>query len=126
MRHHRSVASSFSSSGVVGLAGRVPAVDRHPLRSSALVLDGAPLPLAGTARIYTCGITPYDVTHLGHAATFVWADLLASVCRAAAVKPAVCRNVTDVDDVLTAAASVRGRHYDEFALTQEFLFDRDM
>jgi L-cysteine:1D-myo-inositol 2-amino-2-deoxy-alpha-D-glucopyranoside ligase len=120
------VASSLSSSGVVGLAGRVPAVDREPLRSSALVLDGAPLPLAGTARIYTCGITPYDVTHLGHAATFVWADLLATVCRAAGVPPMVCRNVTDVDDVLTAAASGRGRPYDEFALTQEFLFDRDM
>ncbi len=120
------MASSLSSSGVVGLAGRVPAVDRDPLRSSALVLDGSPLPLAGTARIYTCGITPYDVTHLGHAATFVWADLLATVCRAAGVPPVVCRNVTDVDDVLTAAASGRGRPYDEFALTQEFLFDRDM
>lgn len=126
MRHDRGVASSFSSSGVVGLAGRVPAVDREPLRSSALVLDGSPLPLAGTARIYACGITPYDVTHLGHAATFVWTDLLAGVCRAAGVPPVVCRNVTDVDDVLTEAATGRGRPYDEFALTQEFLFDRDM
>jgi cysteinyl-tRNA synthetase len=126
MRHDRSVVSSFSSSGVVGLAGRVPAVDREPLRSSALVLDGSPLPLGGTARIYACGITPYDVTHLGHAATFVWTDLLASVCRAAGVPPMVCRNVTDVDDVLTEAAKGRGRPYDEFALTQEFLFDRDM
>ncbi len=120
------MVSSLSSSGVVGLAGRVPAVDRTPLRSSALVLDGSPLPLAGNARIYACGITPYDVTHLGHAATFVWTDLLATVCRAAGVQPSVCRNVTDVDDVLTEAATGRGRAYDEFALTQEFLFDRDM
>ncbi len=120
------MASSVSSSGVVGLAGRVPPVDRDPLRSSALVLDGRPLPLAGSARIYSCGITPYDVTHLGHAATFVWTDLLATVCRAAGVQPSVCRNVTDVDDVLTEAATGRGRPYDEFALTQEFLFDRDM
>ncbi|MGN6130768.1 MAG: cysteine--tRNA ligase [Nocardioidaceae bacterium] len=120
------MVSSLSSSGVVGLAGRVPAVDRTPLRSSALVLDGQPLPLAGSARIYACGITPYDVTHLGHAATFVWTDLLATVCRAAGVQPSVCRNVTDVDDVLTEAATGRGRAYDEFALTQEFLFDRDM
>jgi cysteinyl-tRNA synthetase len=101
-------------------------VDREPLRSSALVLDGSPLPLGGTARVYACGITPYDVTHLGHAATFVWTDLLSGVCRAAGVQVSVCRNVTDVDDVLTEAASGRGRPYDEFALTQEFLFDRDM
>jgi cysteinyl-tRNA synthetase len=37
-----------------------------------------------------------------------------------------CRNVTDVDDVLTSAAAARGRHYDEFALSQEFLFEQDM
>ncbi|MGZ4444325.1 MAG: cysteine--tRNA ligase [Nocardioidaceae bacterium] len=120
------MASSPASSGVVGLSGRFPLVDRSPLHSGALVLAGQPLPLVGSARIYTCGITPYDVTHLGHAATFVWADLLVTVCRTAGVQPVVCRNVTDVDDVLTAAATGRGRPYDEFALTQEFLFDRDM
>ena len=37
-----------------------------------------------------------------------------------------CRNVTDVDDVLTAAARGEGKHYDDFALSQEFLFERDM
>ncbi|HET7358105.1 MAG TPA: cysteine--tRNA ligase [Nocardioidaceae bacterium] len=120
------MAGTYSSSGVIGRAGRMPVVDPDLLRSSRADLDGRPLPLVGTARIYTCGITPYDVTHLGHAATFVWADLLATVLHAAGVQPTVCRNVTDVDDVLTAAASGRGRPYDEFALTQEFLFDRDM
>jgi len=104
----------------------VPLVDPDLLRSSRADLGGRPLPLVGSARIYTCGITPYDVTHLGHAATFVWADLLATVLHAAGLESVVCRNVTDVDDVLTAAASGRGRPYDEFALTQEFLFDRDM
>ncbi len=44
-------------------------------------LGGAVLPLAGRARVYACGITPYDVTHLGHAATFVWVDTLARVLR---------------------------------------------
>ena len=33
-------------------------------------LGGTSLPLVGRARVYACGITPYDVTHLGHAATF--------------------------------------------------------
>ena len=116
----------YSSSGVVGLAGRLPAVDHDPVRSSSLVLDGRPLTLAGHAHVYTCGITPYGVTHLGHAATFVWADLVVTLCRAAGVEPVTCRNVTDVDDVLTAAASRAGSRYDELAVTQEFLFDRDM
>ena len=124
--HDRTVVTSHITSGVVGLAGRVPAVDPEPVLSGSLTLAGAPLPLVGAARIYTCGITPYDVTHLGHAATFVWADLVGCLTRHLGVTPVTCRNVTDVDDVLTAAASSRGRAYDEFALTQEFLFDRDM
>jgi cysteinyl-tRNA synthetase len=100
----------------------------HPpgVRAAHLVLDGAPLPLAGAARVYTCGITPYDVTHLGHAATFVWSDLLASVARAVEVPTVTSRNVTDVDDVLTAAAALHHRTTDDVAVTQEFLFDRDM
>jgi L-cysteine:1D-myo-inositol 2-amino-2-deoxy-alpha-D-glucopyranoside ligase len=97
-----------------------------PIRSAHLRLAGASLPLVGHARLYVCGITPYDVTHLGHAATFVWADLAASVLRAAGVEVTTCRNVTDVDDVLTEAAGVRGRDTGEFALYQEYLFDKDM
>ena len=118
--------SNLSASGILGSAGRVPLVDTEPLRSSDLTLAGRRLPLTAKARIYVCGITPYLVTHLGHAATFVWADALSSVARLAGVMVETCRNVTDVDDVLTAAALEHGRPYDEFALTQEFLFDRDM
>ncbi|RYE78306.1 MAG: cysteine--tRNA ligase, partial [Myxococcales bacterium] len=91
-----------------------------------LVLAGAPLPLTGTLRVYTCGITPYDVTHLGHASTFVWADLLTHLARLVDVKTVSSRNVTDIDDVLTAAAEVRQRHYDELAVTAEFDFERDL
>ena len=119
-------ARRIPGSGVLGEAGRVPAQDPAPLRSSGLRLAGSPLPLVGTARIYVCGITPYDVTHLGHAATFVWADTLAAVVRAAGVDSQVVRNVTDVDDVLTDAAGRRGLPYDELALTGEFTFERDM
>ena len=95
-------------------------------RSAELRLAGRRLAVVGTARMYVCGITPYDVTHLGHAATFVWADVAASVLRRAGVQVAMCRNLTDVDDVLTDAAGARGRAYDEFALHQAYLFDRDM
>jgi len=89
-------------------------------------LGGAVLPLVGRARVYACGITPYDVTHLGHAATYVWIDVLARVLAAAGVQVTVCRNVTNVDDVLTAAASRAGSPYDEFAAIQQFYFDGDM
>jgi L-cysteine:1D-myo-inositol 2-amino-2-deoxy-alpha-D-glucopyranoside ligase len=112
------------SSGVLGAAGRVAVAG--PVRSADLRLAGAPLPVLGTARVYTCGITPYDVTHLGHAATFVWADALRGVLKMAGAEVISSRNVTDVDDVLTRAADAKGRHYDEFALSQEFLFERDM
>ncbi|GAB3266072.1 hypothetical protein GCM10027425_32130 [Alteromonas gracilis] len=95
-------------------------------RPADLVLGGRPMPLTGTLRVWTCGITPYDVTHLGHAATFVWTDLLVSVAAKLGVRTVSSRNVTDVDDVLTAAAGARQRQPEEYAVTQEFLFDRDM
>ncbi|MDQ1663456.1 MAG: L-cysteine:1D-myo-inositol 2-amino-2-deoxy-alpha-D-glucopyranoside ligase, partial [Blastococcus sp.] len=119
--------SPLSASGVLGFSGRVTGQDDAPaLRTADLRLDGRPLPVLSPARIYVCGITPYDVTHLGHASTFVWADLLGSVVRATGAEVVTSRNVTDVDDVLTRAADARGRHYDEFALSQEFAFEQDM
>jgi len=96
------------------------------VRSGDLRLCGQRLAVVSPARLYLCGITPYDVTHLGHAATFIWADAVRSVLRMAGVDVTVCRNITDVDDVLTKAADTRGRPYDEFALYQEYLFEKDM
>jgi cysteinyl-tRNA synthetase len=90
------------------------------------VIGGRRIELLDRARVYACGITPYDVTHLGHAATFVWIDTLGRVLRLLGVQPEVCRNVTDVDDVLDAAAGRAGAAYDEFAAVQQFGFDRDM
>ena len=78
------------------------------------------------ARIYACGITPYDVTHLGHAATFVWVDTLGRILHFLGVEPELCRNVTDVDDVLDEAARRADARYDTFAAIQQFHFDRDM
>jgi cysteinyl-tRNA synthetase len=94
--------------------------------AAGAVLAGQRVELLDTARVYACGITPYDVTHVGHAATFVWIDTLGRVLRLLGVQPEVCRNVTDVDDVLDAAAGRAGAAYDEFAAIQQFGFDRDM
>ena len=104
------------------LAGQMQDVGRVPV----LRLGGTRLPVVGRARVYVCGITPYDVTHLGHAATFVWADTLSRVLHAGGAEVIVSRNVTDVDDVLLAAASRAGSPYDRFAAIQQFYFDHDM
>jgi len=93
---------------------------------SGLTLGGRRLAVLDRVRIYACGITPYDVTHLGHAATFVWVDALARAVRLLGAEPEVCRNVTDVDDVLDEAARRAGEPYDAFAAVQQYYFDRDM
>jgi cysteinyl-tRNA synthetase len=94
--------------------------------AAAVVIAGRRVELLDRARVYACGITPYDVTHLGHAATFVWIDALGRTLRFLGVTPEMCRNVTDVDEVLDAAARRADTAYDEFAAIQQFQFDRDM
>ena len=94
--------------------------------TTGLRLGGGYLPVLDRARIYCCGITPYDVTHLGHAATFVWVDVLTRVLGSLGVTTQLCRNVTDVDDVLFAAAERSGSAFDAFASVQQFRFDQDM
>ena len=53
-----------------------------------------------TARMYVCGITPYDATHLGHAATYLAFDLVNRVWRDAGHAVHYVQNVTDIDDPL--------------------------
>jgi cysteinyl-tRNA synthetase len=98
----------------------------HVASPPRLRLGGRPLAVVGRTRIYVCGVTPYDVTHLGHAATFVWVDAADRVLRRLGVSVEVCRNITDVDDVLFDAAARAGAHYDRFAAVQQFHFERDM
>jgi len=93
----------------------------HPLQ-----IAGRRLALVGRARVYVCGVTPYDVTHLGHAATFVWVDVAVRLLRRLGVDTEVCRNVTDVDAHLFAAAQRAGADYDAFAAVQQFWFEHDM
>ena len=79
-----------------------------------------------TVLMYTCGITPYDATHLGHAATFLVYDVVQRrlIDLGHAVK--CVRNVTDVDDPLFAKARELGVHYLDLAAGEEARFNRDM
>jgi cysteinyl-tRNA synthetase len=118
------MAGSMDLAGDSGSGVLESSVRASPL--DVLRLAREPLPLTIPARIYVCGITPYDVTHLGHASTFVWADVVGRVIRMTGIDTILTRNVTDVDDVLTRTATERGRPYDEFGLTQEYYFHQDM
>jgi L-cysteine:1D-myo-inositol 2-amino-2-deoxy-alpha-D-glucopyranoside ligase len=77
-------------------------------------------------KMYTCGITPYDATHLGHAATFVVYDVLQRRLIDLGHTVKCVRNVTDVDDPLFAKARQLGVHYLDLAAGEEARFERDM
>ncbi len=76
--------------------------------------------------MYTCGITPYDATHLGHAATFISYDILQRHLIDKGHTVQCVRNVTDVDDPLFAKARELGVHYLDLAAAEEARFERDM
>jgi L-cysteine:1D-myo-inositol 2-amino-2-deoxy-alpha-D-glucopyranoside ligase len=76
--------------------------------------------------MYTCGITPYDATHLGHAATFIQYDVLQRRLIDMGHEVTCVRNVTDVDDPLFAKARELGVHYLDLAAGEEARFERDM
>jgi L-cysteine:1D-myo-inositol 2-amino-2-deoxy-alpha-D-glucopyranoside ligase len=76
--------------------------------------------------MYTCGITPYDATHLGHAATYLAYDVLQRRLIDLGHRVTCVRNVTDVDDPLFAKARQLGVHYLDLAAGEEARFEADM
>ncbi|HNJ78713.1 MAG TPA: class I tRNA ligase family protein, partial [Marmoricola sp.] len=81
---------------------------------------------AGRARMYVCGITPYDATHMGHAATYVAFDLLNRAWRNAGLDVDFVQNVTDVDDPLLERARETGVDWAALANSEIALFRADM
>src|SRR3954447_11833206 len=78
------------------------------------------------ARMYVCGITPYDATHVGHAATYIAFDLLNRALRDAGHVVRYVQNVTDVDDPLLERAEATGVDWRALAHEQTQLFADDM
>ena len=102
--------------------GDGPAARIHDTASDDLVTvdpDGA-------ARLYVCGITPYDATHLGHASTYLAFDLLQRAWRDAGHDVVYTQNVTDVDDPLLERATATGMDWNELAVRETDLFREDM
>ncbi len=76
--------------------------------------------------LYTCGITPYDATHLGHAAVYVGYDVLQRRLRDLGHETRCVRNVTDVDDDMLRKARELDVHYLDLAAAETARFDDDM
>jgi L-cysteine:1D-myo-inositol 2-amino-2-deoxy-alpha-D-glucopyranoside ligase len=76
--------------------------------------------------MYTCGITPYDATHIGHAAVYLTYDVLQRRLRDRGHETRCVRNVTDVDDDLLRKARELGVHYLDLAAAETARFDDDM
>jgi L-cysteine:1D-myo-inositol 2-amino-2-deoxy-alpha-D-glucopyranoside ligase len=79
-----------------------------------------------TYRMYVCGITPYDATHLGHAATYLTFDLINRYLRATGAEVLYVQNITDIDDPLLERAIRDGVDWSDLAHQQIDLFKGDM
>lgn len=81
---------------------------------------------SGKFKMYVCGITPYDSTHLGHAATYLSFDLINRYQQLANLQVSFVENVTDVDDPLLERAKRDGQDWQVLANSQLDLFISDM
>ncbi|MDN5571775.1 MAG: cysteine--1-D-myo-inosityl 2-amino-2-deoxy-alpha-D-glucopyranoside ligase [Propionibacteriaceae bacterium] len=118
---------AWSATDVPRLADPDPRRPRvHDTAADALVAVGGTHAGAADARLYVCGITPYDATHLGHANTYVAFDLLNRVWRDAGLRVVYTQNVTDVDDPLLERADATGVAWEDLAADQTDLFRTDM
>jgi L-cysteine:1D-myo-inositol 2-amino-2-deoxy-alpha-D-glucopyranoside ligase len=84
------------------------------------------LPPKNLYRMYVCGITPYDATHLGHAATYLTFDLINRYLRATGASVDFVQNITDIDDPLLERATRDGVDWKDLAQSQIDLFKGDM
>ncbi|WP_025274550.1 cysteine--1-D-myo-inosityl 2-amino-2-deoxy-alpha-D-glucopyranoside ligase [Haloglycomyces albus] len=83
-------------------------------------------PEATEATLYVCGITPYDATHLGHAATMITFDLVARYWRDQGIRVRYAQNVTDVDEPLFERAERDGEDWRVLGLRETALYREDM
>ncbi len=104
------------------LSATGPEVALHDTATGGLVTTNP----TGPARLYACGITPYDATHMGHAATYVAWDLLVRAWRLAGHEVRYVQNITDVDDPLLERATKVGVDWVELAERETELFRQDM
>ncbi|WP_297847460.1 cysteine--1-D-myo-inosityl 2-amino-2-deoxy-alpha-D-glucopyranoside ligase [Mycobacterium sp.] len=113
---------SWSSPPVPALAGRGPELRLYDTSDRQV----RPVAAGSTATMYVCGITPYDATHLGHAATYLAFDLIYRQLLDLGHDVHYVQNVTDVDDPLLERAERDGIDWRELAEREVSLFRADM
>lgn len=109
----------------------IPELDSRFTLKQLLIFDTASrglieLPKKSVYRLYVCGITPYDATHLGHAATYLTFDLIHRYLRATGAEVRFVQNITDIDDPLLERAKRDNVNWQELAQSQIDLFRGDM
>jgi L-cysteine:1D-myo-inositol 2-amino-2-deoxy-alpha-D-glucopyranoside ligase len=101
--------------------------DLEPMRLHDTARDEVvPFVPGPVVTMYTCGITPYDATHIGHAAVYLTYDILQRRLRDRGHDTHCVRNVTDVDDDILRKARELGVHYLDLAAAETAKFDDDM
>src|SRR6266567_1188013 len=113
---------SWRSVSVPELPGQAPEPRIRDTASGELAVAAA----GRTATLYACGITPYDATHIGHAATYIAWDLLVRAWRDSGHEVSYVQNVTDVDDPLLERAARDGEDWLELARREIDLYRADM
>ncbi len=114
--------NSWATTDVPALPAHGPVVRVRDTGTGELVEVGGPQ----RAAMYVCGITPYDATHIGHAATYVTFDLLHRAWRDAGLEVTYVQNVTDVDDPLLQKAEEIGENWLALAERETAGFRQDM
>src|SRR5260370_4962211 len=110
-------------------AARVPSLPGHGPEPFLLNTATGELARAAAGRVatlYACGITPYDATHVGHAATYLAWDLLVRAWRDAGHEVTYVQNVTDVDDPLLERANRDGEDWRDLAEREIARYRGDM
>ena len=88
--------------------------------------DVVPFSPGPVVTMYSCGITPYDAAHLGHASVYLYFDMLQRVFQDLGSETRCVRNVTDVDDDILRKARELGVHYLDLAAEEMARFDAEM
>jgi len=73
----------------------------------------------GKVRMYVCGMTVYDLCHLGHARVLVVFDMVTRYLRYKGYDVTYIRNITDIDDKIIARANENGEDFND--LTNRFI-----
>ena len=113
---------AWSAPPVPAVPGRGPALRLYDTADRQV----RPVTPGPTAAMYVCGITPYDSTHLGHAATYLAFDLINRLWLDAGHRVVYVQNITDIDDPLFERAERDGVDYRVLATREVDLFRTDM